>query len=201
MPEGESRISELCRQYNEIVCPLIMQIEIYDKRFPVEILNEIRAVFGHLSKSFISDSEENKAKNIEDATSHMNRAILDCFKYLCISLDDSYKNFEKKYKHVDLSLVSDGDFLSELPKKRKYAAKKLYEAKMTELGIEHDSETRQDSLEKYDEAYHAFCEVEGFINASSIKIENISKKARVKDRLAVASFIIGIIGIVLAIFK
>ena len=197
----ESQIRELCKQYNEVVCPLIMQLEVYDKRFPVEILNEIRAVLDHFSKSFITDSEENKAKNIENATSHMNRAILDCFKYLCISLDDRYKNFEEKYKNVDLSLVSDGDFLPELLKKRENAAKMLYDAKMTELGIEHDSETRQDSFEKYDLAYHAFYDVEVFINESSIKIENIRKKAKVKDWLAIASFIIGIIGIVLAIFK
>jgi hypothetical protein len=51
----EVRIRDIHKTYIEVICPYIIQYETLANRFPTEILNEIRAVFTHLSKHNLSD--------------------------------------------------------------------------------------------------------------------------------------------------
>ena len=75
-------IVEICNSYKNIVHPFVAQLEIMDGKFPVEILNEVRAIFQHFIRCYSLDDETQIQKNIEKAQSHLKRAILDCFKYL-----------------------------------------------------------------------------------------------------------------------
>jgi len=197
MHDLNSRIKNIYQQHLEVISPLMMQLEIYDAAFPVEILNEIRAIFTHLAKSSVADSVDDKEKNVNNAESHLKRAILDCFKYSCMSLDDRYKKFEEQYKCVDLSLVSDGEFLRELLRKRDDAEKKLLDARKTDLEIKHDANDLQEAYQKYEAAFCAYGEVDNMIIASYTSLQNVKKKALFKDRLAIASFVIGVVGLII----
>lgn len=200
----DDRIASIFDSYQNIIAPFIFQLEILDGEYPIEILNEIRAIFTHLARSANSDSIDVYEDNIIKAERHIKRATLDCFKYLCVSYDDHYKEFEKMYNGIDLSFVDNGQFLPELCKKRKNSIELLQTAKKKEL----NTSTVEDVFHDYELAYNAYSEVYTMINSSYEKFENLKiraiKKARYRSILDVCGIIgtlFGIIGVVLTIFK
>lgn len=97
-------------QYQNIIAPFIAELEVRDNEYPIEIFNEIRSVFTHLSRYKLQKSD----KDISAAKSHSKRAILDCYKYLCISMEEKIYKFRNEYKGIDLGLADNGKFLPEL---------------------------------------------------------------------------------------
>ena len=191
----ESRIKEIYGQYLETVGPLIVQLEIYDGSFPAETLLEIKGILDHLAKSALCESPEEAERNVTKAESHLKMALLDCFKYLCVSLDDRYKRFEARYARADLSLIDGGDFVRKLSEGRKNAAKKLLEARVTDMEI-----GRGEAYEKYEEAFHAYSEVDDLLEDAIDKAEKIKKRSRLNDWLVWISLGIGIAGILVAVW-
>lgn len=84
-------------QYQNIIAPFIAELEVRDNEYPIEIFNEIRSVFTHLSRYKLQKSD----KNLSAAESHSKRAILDCYKYLCISMEEKVCKFRNEYKNID----------------------------------------------------------------------------------------------------
>lgn len=200
----DSRIASIFDSYQNIIAPFILQLEILDGEYPIEILNEIRSIFTHLARSANSDSIEVYEDNIIKAERHIKRATLDCFKYLCVSFDDYYKGFEKMYNGVDLSFVDNGQFLPELCKKRNSSIGLLQTAKKKEL----NTSNVDDIFHDYELAYNAYSEVYEMINGSYEKFENLKiraiKKARYRkilDFCGIIGTLFGIIGVILTIFK
>lgn len=99
------------RIYVEDIQPLIINIEELKSEFPSEILNEIRAMYTHLCRAYMAGTDDDVVSNIEKLKTHTKRALLDCYKNSCIVIIDQRKFFFQKYKGVDLSLISEGDFL------------------------------------------------------------------------------------------
>lgn len=200
----DDRIASIFDSYQNIIAPFILQLEILDGEYPIEILNEIRAIFTHLARSANSDSIQIYEDNIIKAERHIKRATLDCFKYLCVSFDDHYKEFEKKYNGVDLSFVDNGQFLPELCKKRNNSIELLQIAKKKEL----NTSSVEDVFHDYELAYNAYSEVYEMINSSyknfeSLKIRAIKKERyrRILDICGIIGTLFGIIGVLLTIFK
>ena len=196
----EERIKDIHKNYIEVICPYILQYELLKNEFPIEILNEIRAVFTHLSKCYLSEDVSIKEKNLLKAEDHIKRAILDCYKYICMIYNDKYVEFEKNYKRIDLSLVDNGEFLPKLLEGRKRAVELMLEARESDLAITSDNEIGIDeAYKKYEKAFIAYSSVYELINNSYIKLEHLKKKAIFKDFITIISFILGIVGITLSI--
>lgn len=47
-------LQEIYSQYHNSIKIFIGQLEVLQNKFPVEILNEIRAVFSHIAKAYVS---------------------------------------------------------------------------------------------------------------------------------------------------
>ena len=95
----QTQIANIYNQYREVVFPLVAFIETIDCEFPIEIVNEIRSIFSHFSRTYDDSLEENEiATELSKAEGHLKRAILDCYKYACLSLVDFYEKFRKEYK-------------------------------------------------------------------------------------------------------
>jgi hypothetical protein len=196
----ETRAKEIYKEYLNVICPYIVQIELLEGKFPVEILNEIRAIFTHLSKYYLSDDNSIKENNIRKAEGHIKRSVLDCYKFICVALDDKHKEFERKYKRVDLSLIDNGEFLPKLLETRKNSIDLMKSARRTDFSVNSDDETNcAEAYTRYEKAFIAYSHVEKLIDDSYKKLENLRKKAVIKDFLAVGGFVIGIIGIILGI--
>ena len=88
-------------------------MEANDAEFPIEILNEVRSIFSHFSRVYDDSVTDDEIDcELSKAESHLKRAILDCYKYNCISLYDFYNRFRTEYNFADLSLIDNGDFLA-----------------------------------------------------------------------------------------
>jgi len=200
----EERTRNIYRTYIEVFCPCILQYEVLGNSFPIGILNEIRAIFTHLSKYNLSDDASIKERNLSKAEGHIKRSILDCYKYICIAYEDEYIRFDKRYKNIDLSFVDNGEFLPKLIEAVNNAKHLLIEARKTDSFINSDDEANTDeAYKKYEKAFDAYSSVYKLITDSFIKFENLKRKTVTKNTISIAigilGLVIGILGIIIGI--
>lgn len=201
-------LNEIFSTYINLINPLIIQYEILTNEFPIEIQNEIRAIFTHLSRCTIELSENNVDLNLSKAKSHAKRAALDCYKYNCLAYSDFYHNFMHHYQSIDLSLIDNGSFLPEVTKKFYKAQSLMIEAKKYEST--HTAST-DELYDKYMDSYLIYHEVyqllvhtqekaDHFLNKLTVD-KNKEKRSHLIDRwIGIIGMIVGIIGVLLAIF-
>jgi hypothetical protein len=156
----DERIRDIYKIYIDVICPYIVQYETLSNKFPIEILNEIRAVFTHLSKYNLSDNDSMRGRNLSKAEGHIKRSILDCYKYICTAYEDEYSKFDKRYENTDLSFVDNGEFLPKLIEARNNAKHLFFDARKTDLTVDSDDETNTDeAYVKYEKAFVAYSSV------------------------------------------
>ena len=145
---------EIYKTYQDTIAPLIATLEVLDSEYPIEIFNEIRSIFLHLSRYKVQNSE----KDVYTAKRHVKRAILDCYKYLCVSYGEKMDTFRDEYKEVNLSLADNGKFLPKLNELDDKAKNDLIKAKEFEIETHlEDSEANDNKLYAlYEEAYLSY---------------------------------------------
>lgn len=182
-----NEIIEICESYNKIIHPFVAQLEIIDGEFPVEILNEIRAIFQHLIRCYALNKEDAIKKNIDKARSHLKRAILDCFKYLCVSFDEEYKKFLHTFRHVDLREINQGAFLIDITRTYQEAKDLLIDAKEAEAL----SEDVQNCFSSYESAYNKYCALHKLITSNQAYATTARRKQFVKHLFAALGAALG----------
>ena len=188
-------LNEIFATYLNVINPFIVQFEILRNEFPVELQNEIRAMYGHLSRAALAENEEDVQRNIQKIKSHTKRAVLDCYKYSCIIFTDHYTDFFERYKGVDLSYLDNGTFLHEIHSLRKTASDKLRGAKRAETS----NISEQELFDLYEDAYNCFGNLDKRLQEVEESATFLKHRATKKDHLAVLSFVIGIIGTIAGI--
>lgn len=137
-------LNRLCDEYANVISPLIVEYEVEKNEFPVEILNEIRAIVGHVVRAAATKDDAEVSENIKKAHSHAKRATLDGYKYLCVTYDDRYWEFFSRYNNIDwISSGLQSDVFG-IDEKHALAVSLLKQAKNSE-GLQNDSQ-RGDSL-------------------------------------------------------
>lgn len=179
-------------QYQNIIAPFIAELEVRDNEYPIEIFNEIRSIFTHLSRYKLQKSD----KDILAAESHSKRAILDCYKYLCISMEEKVCGFRNEYKNIDLGLADNGKFLPELNRLELRAKNAFKLAKETEIKKEIDEDKRYILFES---AYNEYSEMDKFLDDSQEAILFASTHSKRSNRITIVSCIITVISIIVAI--
>lgn len=180
--------NEIYKQYQNLILPYIMELEVRDGEYPVEILNEIRAIFTHLSRYKL----QNEQGEVFSAGRHVKRAVLDCYKYLCISMAEEVSTFRSEYRKVDLKLADNGKFLPELNRLENIAKDSFKKAKTSEIK-KNDDDTQYPLFET---AYNAYCEVSQYIKDSHEAILFASSHSKKSNALTFISCVIGVIGII-----
>ena len=197
-PTQEKRISQILNDYNKEIIPLIVMLEISDNEYPVEILNEIRAMMNHLANLTLipSTSTQQIDEEINKIFSHYKRALFDCYKYLCISELDKYTLFYKQHKYMDMSLIDNGNFLDNLCSLHKDAVEATVYAKKLENNplIQFD-----DVFIGYKDAYEKCFALTYHIDNNKQKVEKIKHKHTAAGVLGIAGLVVGIIGIIVGI--
>ena len=194
------RIKKLLENYNSNLKPMIVVLESEDSEYPVEVLNEIRAILNHLSRIAVLDSADSDEEKIDlqihDAEGHLKRALFDCFKYSCISIDDKYRRFRKETRNVDLGVIDNGEFPIELGKKYTKAKNSLTHARLVE-----NDPTMNDSeavYERFQKAYVEYTALSNYIDDSIAKVERAKHKQTAQQLI---SYGIGIVGIVFGVIQ
>ena len=196
----QERISKIFDEYKKTVFPLVAFLEANDAEFPIEILNEIRSVFSHFSRIYDDSlSDEEISSELTKAESHLKRAILDGYKYNCVSLYDFYSKFRKEYQFADLSVIDNGDFLSQITKNFAEGKRLLFEAKKSERQNKHN----EDLYKEFESAFDLFLKNFNLINSKIEIVHRVSKKARWSRFWGTFGFwislILTVVGIVLAV--
>jgi len=195
--EANNRVNEIHSAYINTIAPFVSQLETLDGEFPIEIFNEIRSVFGHLSKAHLSENAEFVERNLSKADSHIKRAILDCFKYLCLAYDDKYKEFQKNFRGINLSDVDNGNFITILSEKRATSLNKLLLAKKLELG----AASADELYDAFERAYLSYAETYNLVEASLQKLERVRLKGRRDKWLTWSGFLVGLVGLLLTVYS
>lgn len=158
------RLTPLYHKYNDVIKPLIAEIEVRFESFPISIFNEIRAFNDHVSRCYLKPDDEEWINNqIHKAKGHIERIILDCYKFLNVSLHESViKKFDKEYKGVDLSTINNGDFLIQYKKIVREIIVSLKEAKSKEV-----LEDKNESIAIYEKVHNKYTELEDLIEKNN----------------------------------
>lgn len=195
--EYSEEINNIFRIYFEDINPFIVQFEILKNEFPIEVQNEIRAIYGHLVRASIAKNENEVVRNIEKMRSHTKRALFDCFKFSCIIISDEYTNFFIRYKGVDLTYINKGDFLRDIQQKYRDASNQIKKAKQLEL-----SNASEDQLvSEYQYAYELFADIDKKLREAEKDASYLKHKATKKDIISVISFMVGVVGAIISILS
>lgn len=193
--ENDSRLSAIYETYLSVISPFIIQLEALDGEFPVEILNEIRSIFTHLARCNSTEKEQIYEENIIKAERHVKRAVLDCFKYLCVAYDEYFRRFTKLNRNVDLSFVDNGHFIQKLNSLHNNAVHNKTEAQKKELV----AENIEDVFEDYEKAFNSYAAVYNLIQDSAKSIDFVKHKAATKEMLNTVFGIVGVVSLILTI--
>lgn len=190
-------LDEVFRMYIEDINPFIVRFEVESREFPAEILNEIRAVYGHIARVAMSETDEQVCRNIEKMKGHSKRALLDCFKYTSIMCSDEYESFMSRYGNVDMTFVDEGRFLSDVRSRYKSAKSALQHAKISET----TNMPQEELFELYQNAYQQFEELCNVLKENEDKVIFLQCKAAKVDNRSKKSYIVGIAGLVVGIIS
>lgn len=128
----QKEIEELFEEYGKVLVPRIVEYEVEQCEFPVEVLNEIRAIYAHLYRASVAPKDSDIIGNIEKAKSHSKRAVLDCYKYLCVTYDNRFHEFFRKFGYINWSKSGLLNDMGIIDNKRKNAVATLRKAKEKE---------------------------------------------------------------------
>ncbi len=123
-------VADIYREYNTTIKPLIAQIEAYQERVPLPILNEIRATHDHIARFYFENVDEDfQDTQIEYARRHNMRIILDCLKILNALYKKEMLTLEKR---TNISQINSGKFYVKYAELADTAEKFSNEAKLIE---------------------------------------------------------------------
>ena len=197
--EHDRDIINLYRDYYDQLRPFIAYVEAKTERFPIGILNEVRALYDHSARLYLQDmSPENRKEELNKAQRHISRAKLDCYKVLCARGEEEIEEFKKNYKNVKLGLVDSGRCLPEFTRLTNDAWEKTKEAKESEKAITGNEEEMSN---KYQEAIVAYEEIDRFIKSNAENLAwSSSHQKRYIWKSHLVAFFLGIIGSLLAAY-
>ena len=192
---------EIFANYRTLIRPFVALLELFDSEFPIEILNEIRAIFQHVARCYYDGktvpTEKDIQQNIQKAKSHINRALLDCFKYSCLTLYDEYKLFMHAYRFVDLSSLDNGEFLKTLHDLKEEAKKADKEARI----LEGDTGDDEAVFKAYEKAFNSSVELYKYIEKHAKFAANLRRKLRITTFLSALGWVVGIVSGIHAIWE
>lgn len=188
----QQREKAIFYQYQNVIAPFVAELEVRDTEYPIEIFNEIRAIFTHLSRYRLNGSDS----NISAAERHVKRAILDCFKYLCISIAEKVTSFRKRYRNVDLKLADNGNFLPKLDKLESVAKQAYIDAKKADISQEEGDDHLYDL---YEVAYNQYSALDTFLDSSEEAILFASSHSKKSNSVTWISIGVTVLSIVLAV--
>ena len=194
----DKRIVGLYKDYNSVIKPLIAEVEARTEQFPLPLFNEIRALHDDISRCY---SEGSTIDSIEEevvkAQRHSLRIMLDCYKYLNLTLYDEVISFERETKHIDLTVLQNGTFYPKYKELRSTAIKLVRQAKSEE------SLDSVKALDTYQLSYNAYTEIETLIDSVCTDVHWARVRFSLRRGLSIllwlfSAILSGIISILLA---
>lgn len=193
----DKRIVGLYKDYNSVIKPLIAEVEARTEQFPLPLFNEIRALHDHISRCYSEGATNDSIEEeVVKAQRHSLRIMLDCYKYLNLTLHDEVSLFERETKHIDLTVLQNGTFYPKYKEMRSNAIKLVRQAKSEE------SLDSVKALDTYQLSYNAYTEIETLIDSVYTDVHWARVRFRVRRGLSIllwllSAIVSGVISILL----
>lgn len=182
------KISEQYNFYNNSIKPLIAIIEANYETFPLPIFNEIRAQNDHIAQCYRIDiASIDIDKEIESANGHLQRIILDCFKYLNIFYYEKIKRFNRQTRNIDLTAINNGIFYIEYRKISQEVVKLVKNAKSIE------SKDKNKATELFEKSFNKYCELDNLIDNNLTNVNWAKAKFQIKRFVKIILWLIAAI--------
>ena len=187
-PLFEAKSTELFIQYNQVIKPLIAEIEARSETMPQPLFNEIRAFTDHIARCYFPDITEKKLdEELQKASRHIVRITLDCFKCINILLFKKVEEFERQTRNVNLKVLDNGEFYPKYNRLKRNAAEIVKQAKLAE------SKDSLEALKLYDAAYNKYVELEDLIKDSAENVKWARVHFTVKRLLKIVAWVVSVI--------
>jgi hypothetical protein len=156
----------LYKTYNEAIKPLIADIEIHYEKFPLPIFNEIRAFNDHISRCYREPLDENIIREqITKAKGHIERILLDCYKFLNVFYyDKTIARFERSTKYIEITSIDSGEFYPKYKNIRNEIATNIKNAKDKERF------NKVQAILLYESAYNQYDDLDKLLENNRDKI-------------------------------
>jgi len=189
-------LDSLYRQYIEVIKPLIALWESREEKFMLPVFNEVRAFNDHIARCYANNATEHYIEiQLKGASRHINRMMLDCYKYLNTSFKKEIEKFEEKVKNVDLSIIDNGDFVIKYKNLRNDTVVFLNHAKI----LEHKDISDEEKYNAFETALNSYMELSELVNLNFTKINWAKAKSLLKKYSWILSAIAsGLVSILLA---
>jgi hypothetical protein len=102
-----ANISKILQHYRENFFPIFAYATAMDAKISVQMLNEIRNCFDHLSRADLGNASE---ANIIKAKNHIDRACLDCAKIAWVACKNEVERIFKTFSPKEYSILDGGAF-------------------------------------------------------------------------------------------
>ena len=193
--DHKEELDESFRTYIEDINPFIVKFESQKNEFPIEVLNEIRAIYGHIVRAAMAEDDEDVSRNIGKMKAHSKRALLDCLKYIGIIYHDEYIDFMKRYESVDLTFIDNGNFIRDAVKWYNESVELWQDAKISETS----NVSEEVIYDKYQDAYEHYVKLHDLLSDAEEGAAFLQHKATQKELLAKKSYYIGVAGVVIGV--
>lgn len=171
------RISEILEEYRNVAKPLMEDIYQRLGFYPVNCLNEIRALNDHIARCYREGIDNTQIGiELDKASGHVQRLVYDCLKQLNITLFEEIERVEKYTYSYRWLYIAEGTYWRDFVQHKRLAVHAAIEAKRQE------SFNPQVAVNKYQEAYNHYIQVENLIEKYSVEIEK-SGRLRKIDRV------------------
>lgn len=148
-------ISDIYCRYNDILRPLVSEIEGRNESFEEPLLNDVASMFDAIALSESDISVEKRETTLKQAWAFLDLSISHGYQYLIRNLDGKMNAFEKKCKSSDRAILDEGKFVGKYSKLKKEAKDNVRE------GRKKDDIT---ALPYYKDAYDAYVKIEKLVD-------------------------------------
>lgn len=141
---------------------MVSAFEARDQTLPLQIWNEYRNAFDHFARHLTATDDilkEDKHRHLNKMEGHIQRAVLDICKFLCIYFDDYYKQQVLCKSHF-LAHVSDGELLERANNIYVQAQAFLLKAKQADSNLGEEASTNSEIVKLYCDAVFEFMKIE-----------------------------------------
>ncbi len=158
-----------------------------DQKVPLQVWNEYRNAFDHFARHLTVASEIDKDtddRHLNKMEGHVQRAVLDVCKFLCLYYDDYYK--ATVLQDLDtLRLVSNGHFLQEVNDTYRSAKAQLLRAKQSDSNLGEIPVVNNDVVSEYCAAVFLFKRIEDLYDENNANVVEAGINFRKMQALSV----------------
>lgn len=159
-----------------IVRYFVVLYESTASKLPIQVWNEYRNALDHFARHLtLTDdiAKEDPHQHLQKMEGHIQRAVLDISKILCLHYFDFYENIKNKNA---LSLVTDGRLLNDIETIYIESRDKFKNAKMLDSDLGEDANVNTGVLKDYCDAVFSYKQIEDLYNQNLQKITQAQTK-------------------------